>query len=844
VRLKSALAAIFFLSGAAALLFETLWFRLSGLVVGNSAWASAIVLAAFMAGLAIGNVLATRFPGRPLRVYAALEIATGVAGLLLVLVLPHLPSLLAPLFRPLLDSPMLNAARLLIAFAMMVVPATMMGATLPTIVSALARHDTNFGRVLGLLYGCNTIGAVVGTLAGELVLIRVLGLRGTAVVAALCSIAAGLAAGRAEARLTYGTDVGRASARPGPRPLRLLLAAGAAGFALLALEVLWFRLVILFVVSTTLTFAVMLAMILVGIGLGALFASAVMSRYPDADRYAGFVAAAIAAALVLSYGGFAPSRNVVVDSARLMLPVSVLSGVLFTLLGRAVGRVTGEETRATATVTFANTVGAALGPLVAGFALIPTIGVERTFFAVGVLYALVAVLLDKRAVVAVLALVFFPFGLMHEELLPAATRQYRDSKAVAVREGRTETAVVLRKDYAGEPYVHRLFTNGFSMSATTFPSQRYMSAFVYLPLAMRPDARNALLISYGVGVTAKRLAEVPQLMSIDVVDISRDILDLGAIVWPGGENPLADPRMRVHVEDGRFFLLTTPQRFDLITGEPPPPKAAGVVNLYTREYFQLVRGRLTDNGVASYWLPVYQMTDAENKAIIRAFCDAFDDCSLWSGAGLEWILIGGTSPLRRAPLPPSAARLGFETTEHLAATFIADAATLRRITADTPPLTDDFPLRLGTDTRQIPPPMATALMQRLPRWQQVTDGLLFAQRTPPPPSIALLRSVLDTTDSRLLPRLLFGSDPRLEEIARARGIPAVLAVGALADRRYAEARELFTQAGMKEYADLAAAYTSANDGDRSLLPRGNAHPQLPLQQRGGAAPQARDQGVR
>ncbi|HEX9406861.1 MAG TPA: spermidine synthase, partial [Thermoanaerobaculia bacterium] len=170
-QLTVALSAIFFLSGGASLLFETLWFRECGLVFGNGAWASAIVLGSFMAGLAIGNVLSTRFRGEPLRVYAALEITIGICGLLLVIILPLLSSALAPLFRHLLDSTLLNAARLICAFVLLLIPAIGMGATLPTLVSALSRHDANFGRVLGLLYGSNTIGAVAGALAGELLLI-------------------------------------------------------------------------------------------------------------------------------------------------------------------------------------------------------------------------------------------------------------------------------------------------------------------------------------------------------------------------------------------------------------------------------------------------------------------------------------------------------------------------------------------------------------------------------------------------------------------------------------------------------------------------------------------------
>ena len=150
-----------------------------------------------MAGLAIGNLIAPKFLRRfeqPLQLYAALEITIALCGLILVFALPYFSSFLAPIFRPLLDSPLLNVARLILAFVLLVIPAIGMGVTLPTVVSALSQHDPNFGRILGLLYGSNTMGAVVGAIAGELLLIRIFGVRGTGIVAAMCSMSAAILA--------------------------------------------------------------------------------------------------------------------------------------------------------------------------------------------------------------------------------------------------------------------------------------------------------------------------------------------------------------------------------------------------------------------------------------------------------------------------------------------------------------------------------------------------------------------------------------------------------------------------------------------------------------------------
>ena len=177
--MRLTLALIFFLSGASALVFESLWFRLAGLSLGNSVWSASLVLAAFMGGLALGNALIARLHRRvshPIRLYAGLEFAIGFAGIAVVLLLPQLPALLGPALGGLAELPLLlNAVRLAIAFSILVIPAIAMGATLPVLVHALSRKNTNFGANVGWLYGWNTFGAMLGALTAELALVPFFG---------------------------------------------------------------------------------------------------------------------------------------------------------------------------------------------------------------------------------------------------------------------------------------------------------------------------------------------------------------------------------------------------------------------------------------------------------------------------------------------------------------------------------------------------------------------------------------------------------------------------------------------------------------------------------------------
>src|SRR6058998_3441962 len=274
-------------------------------------------------------------------------------------------------------------------------------------------------------------------------------------------------------------------------------------------------------------------------------------------------------------------------------------------------------------------------------------------------------------------------------------------------EGTSDTLQLLRRDLFGEPYYYRLLTNDFSMSATNPRNPRYMRLFAYLPLAFRPESEDVLLICYGCGSTADALLHGRHVKRIDVVDISKEVLGL-ADFYSGinYSNPLRDPRVHTFVQDGRFFLHASPRQYDIISGEPPPPKVAGSVNLYTQEFFSLMNSRLKEGGIATFWLPINQLKVDESKAILRAFHNAFPNASVWASADQEWIMMGIKGPGRKVKEeeirqlwsdPDSGAdlrRIGIEVPEQLGALFLMDGEEIDRITHGVAPLTDIYPKRL------------------------------------------------------------------------------------------------------------------------------------------------------
>jgi len=738
-------AAIFALSGAAALTFETLWFHQADLAFGSGVAASSLVLAAFMAGLALGNAIAARRGDalrRPLRVFALLELGVAITGFALVVRLPHLGPLLAEVLGPLAPHPsVLGAARFAAAFALLIVPTTAMGLTLPILVRALATSTETFGPALGRLYGWNTLGAVAGVALAEGWAIGALGIRGTALAAAGTNLVAAAGALALSRWIDPGIEAAGAAkevTEAAGRGWRWRAAAFGSGFALLALEVVGFRFLSLFVITRAETFAWMLCTVLLGIGAGGLVAGAALRHRSDARNLAAAAALACGAAVCVGYAAF----PLVVDSlgpekvtgtipvlqlcAVLLLPTSILSGALFVLLGAGLRHALAANAETAGHLTVANTLGAAVGALTAGLGLLPGLGIERSLFALALLYASIGAGLAlhpearRRALPAAiawgLAALLFPFGAMQSDHVRRVLAVYDvpEDAAIHVREGLRETIVWIEVPYLGQPYTQRLVTNGYSMSATDVQARRYMRLYAALPAAIHPSLESALLVSYGVGTTARALADLPEITHIDVVDISRDILEESGRAFPDPtRDPLRDPRVQVHVEDGRFFLATTPRRYDLITGEPPPPTLAGVVNLYTREYFELVHSRLAAGGMFTTWLPLRSLSDAAALSILRAFCDAFPDCSLWRGMSFELMLLGtrgASGPVpdahfgaqwREPTLRAELEAVGLERPEQLGALFIADALSLADWTRDAAPLVDDRPRRITAPPRSL-----------------------------------------------------------------------------------------------------------------------------------------------
>lgn len=655
-------------SGASGLTWEVLWQHHVGLGLGVSAFGAAVTLASMMLGLGLGGLLATHLAqggrlGQPLRAYGLAELIVGGSALLVPAGLSGLSTLDTILFAL---SPTLAAAfQFLGTVILLLVPATAMGTTLPILAPYAARAGTS----IAVVYAVNILGAVLGVLGMTFLALPLLGLTSTALLAAALNLSVAL---WALSRTT--AQVGFKAEPPSAWPqLPVCWLAFTSGFVVFLLEVSWFRSLRAALQSKTESFALILAAFLIALSLGATLAPKLRARAPRAIAVllplAG-LAVLCATPAVDSFDIWA-GREVffrwisagnmlgvgLTRLALLLVPVLLpvtLVGMLFPWL-----LVEHESTTGTGRLYAVNTMGAVTGALAAGFILLPSLGATRTSWLAGGLLLLAATMWSRtpRNLGAVAAagilglLVTARFGTPEARLRVQgmATKSFYDVQYVA--EGPDSTVWVARNPATGGL---TLVIDGCPATAEG-PGTGYMAWMGHLPALAVPDLRKALVICFGTGQTAHAVRQhAPEMLAL--VDINPAVFGAAGF-FKSNHGVLDDPRVHPVVMDGRAYLRRYQEPFDMVTLEPMPPNFAGSNNLYSREFYELIRARLKPAGVVAQWLPFHLVAPRHMLAIVASFNEIFPYTRLWidpeSGTG---ILVGGLEPWTlhspRIPMAP------------------------------------------------------------------------------------------------------------------------------------------------------------------------------------------------
>ena len=739
-------SAFLFFSGFSALVYQVLWTRELGLFFGHTIYAVSAVLAAFMGGLALGSYAGGRFierVRRPLAAYGWLELGIGLAGALFWL----LPPVLDPLYRWLYDSLsgrfyIFNLARFALATAILLIPASLMGATLPAISAWRVQGGPGVAGSVGVLYAVNTLGATIGALAAGFLLIERLGIVETQLSAAVLNAAVGIAAiwmARREStpatpRTAHARSDHAGSLPAGRHDRVLLLVMGLSGFTALAYEVVWTRGLVFHVGTTTHAFTSMLAVYLVGLAVGSAAAARVAGRLQHPLYALALLQLAIAVScsyslLALSVAApridalIAPDASwmslltsSVLKSAATMLLPTLLFGATFPV---ALRLASGWESVSVLVgrVYAANTWGALMGAAAAGFALIPLLGIRGTLLACALTNVGLALVvqLGMRAhearvadrgtgrfgwAAAVAATLFVAVAATGAEAYLHRTEG--SEEIVYYAEGNTATVSVVR-EVSG---TKTLYIDKVPVAATDPIMLTDQKTLAHLPMLLHPDPRRVLTVGFGSGGASWSFARYDRLQAVDCVEIDPAVFGAGPHLQESNHAVWQDPRFRLIIEDARSYLAYSKEQYDIISTDCTDLRYKSNASLYTTEYFGLCRRRLRSQGMVVVWMPLGGLDDDMFKMALRTFGQVFPHATLWYLTNYPThyaLLVGSVTPLRidaarmierlaETDVRADLAEIGLDRPAKIVSALLLDEQAYDAFVGDGPVNSDRYPL--------------------------------------------------------------------------------------------------------------------------------------------------------
>jgi spermidine synthase len=693
---RSILYLVLFCSGLSALVYQIVWIRKFGLVFGVHVFSMTTVLTAFMAGLALGSLYFGRLVDRrsnPLRLFLFLELGIGVFAALFPLTFNVLSDLYGNIAVKLtLHQYLLQLVRFALAFIYLLIPTTLMGGTMPVIIRIFVDNLGEVGGKVSRLYAMNNLGAVVGGFLAGFITIRAIGLYPSAYLAAAINAINVFLVFLIARRNKPGRIIGRVSENKkssgsvsgtgnilSPGILKLVLWVFAIeGFTTLAYEILWARILVDFSLDKTTYFASVIVISFVfGLSLGSFMISRVIDRHRNLLSLLGFIEIFIGLLsifLLLVFTWMAPkiamTRSMfgewIIEAGReylfffaLLLPPVVLMGFTYPLVSKLINDNMERLGRQMGFLGFLDTIGSVIGSFVAGFIMIPFIGVVKSFVFIVIINLLLGLLVlyhhpsIKRGLKAVfitstLVVASFLFSIMPRS---PYTRTWWDKQQnkpwfdanrynglLFFDEGAAGTVTV--RDY---PEGLALNINGHNTAYATKKDLKVNRQLGYMPYLLHSHPKTALVIGFGMGATACSLNQ-PDMERVDVAEICNGVIKAAYIFNDWNRDVLHQPKVTLFDDDGRSVVNNAPEKYDIITSNAIHPRLSN--NIYTRDFYELCYNKLTDDGILCQWLPENWMSEEEYKSLVKAFTDAFPHSTMWYVNEYSTLLIGMKKPVK------------------------------------------------------------------------------------------------------------------------------------------------------------------------------------------------------
>ncbi|MCK9419642.1 MAG: fused MFS/spermidine synthase [Nitrospirae bacterium] len=717
---------LFFLSGAAALIYELVWVRYLSLIFGGSHLAVTTVLAVFMGGLALGSYTIGKRVGKYkqlLRLYGLLELGIAASALAFLALMRFYPSIYVPLARISDSSPVyLSSIRILFSIIALIVPTTLMGGTLPVLSSLVTRSAQGPGSRFSFLYGFNTIGAVVGVAATGFFFLPRYSVSTAMTIAVVINVLIGVLAialqGRAQAALGKAVtgenavekgDIPRTVAAPPPGtlfPLKLVLwGGGVSGFCALGYEVLWTRILSIVIGASTYGFTLLLMAFLAGIGLGSgaygLFLRILGKPRRGTEQYSGKavigfgliqVIIGLSALFVTLHIRNLPTYTVFVydfvhdlkfnvdpfkarqmaDFAlafSFMFAPAFFMGIAFPLAGTIHGHYKKLVGPAVGEILSYNTIGAILGSAVSGFVLIYLLGIQQSLqliILINIGYGLLVMVSVKEkkflnwataaSMAAIILFLLLNPGMWrlwnikyyaiyqsnHPEMYSTPEKARTAMENADILYYGEGAQAIVSSIQSGE--FQTFITNGRVEASNAGNDMQCQYTLGHLPMLLNKNPKKVFVLGTGSGMTLGATSVHPSVEQITLAEIEPKVLGVARTFGIYNHYVLDNPKLRIVFNDGRNFLMTTKEKFDVITADPIHPWFSGAGYLYSTEYFKLAAEHLNPGGILCQWLPLYELSEANLKSIVQTLRNNFSYTMVWL-TQTDAELIGSNSPI-------------------------------------------------------------------------------------------------------------------------------------------------------------------------------------------------------
>jgi len=721
---------LIFLSGLTFLIFEVSWFRMLSLTIGSTVTASTLILSAFLSGMGIG----AHFWGKKSStailwyLYAAIAILGAITSLAITRGIPFI-----------YQTTSLSWMGYIAAIIVIFIPTFFMGSILPLIAEEVSQFSKNRNRCLGQLYAIETLGSVIGGVLTGFLLIKVLGQQNTILFAVIIILVQALALFIWQRKSVSKKANSASEGRPSQKNENTadkevdslwkiaLISTFMCGFLIVSMQVIWFRFFKVYFVNTSYTFATISSIVILGLFLGSWLFSTTTQRIKNKPKALYIVLllmsfmAAIGLVILINLPSLimiplATSQDdyflrilvlPIISALLIIVPLTLLSGYCFPLIWSMVTEHKKQISPRIGAVVLSNSLGSAIGPILASFVLIPLLGVALSTL-VCIALVLVSILWISKshsffkaqkgvnigisgALIGILIIL-----IIHPQIyiLPPSFSKY--SKKILSYGETIEGTYIVGQDLGSENPVISTYVNNSSVIGSTYDAIKAVKMVGHIPFLMGLKCNNALVVGFGIGVTTSAIASHHEVANIDCIELVSDLKNVAHYYKELNGEVYNDVRVKVHQGDGRHYLQSTHEKYDLISSDPTHP-ILGSGNIYTQEYFELCKAHLTEQGMISQYLPLHKLRLGDFLGILKTFKSVFPDATLWIGQ-YHAILIaskaGNSTPIDFSRWRAETEKLSkdpyfYDNPYHLAACMTLDSKQLDEITSDAIINTDD-----------------------------------------------------------------------------------------------------------------------------------------------------------